>query len=57
MGDYLIWAAEKLEHKYGWDFDNACEYLMSGAYIPEDVSIERYIKEEKECQENKQLEN
>ena len=46
MSDYLIWAAEKLETKYGWDFDNACDFMMSTNYIPEDVSFKKYIAEE-----------
>ena len=45
MKDYLIWAAEKLEKKYKWNFDDAMEYLMSGNHIPYDVSIEKYLQE------------
>ncbi len=46
MSDYLVWAAERLEQKYGWKFEDAQEYLMSGNYIPYDISLEKYIKEE-----------
>lgn len=45
MSDYLIWAGEKLEKKYGWNLEDAMEYLMSGNYIPKDVSLEKYIEE------------
>lgn len=45
MSDYLIWAAEKLEQKCGWNFEDAMEYLMSGNYIPHDVSLEKYLEE------------
>ena len=45
MKDYLIWAAEKLEKKYGWNYYDAMEYLMSSHYIPADVSMEKYLEE------------
>lgn len=48
MKDYLIWAAERLEKKYKWDYYDAMEYLMSGNHIPYDVSIEKYLKERDE---------
>ena len=47
MSDYLVWAAEKLEHKYGWNFKDAQEYMMSGNYIPYDISLQKYIEENK----------
>lgn len=47
MSDYLIWAAEKLEKKYKWNFEDAHEYMMSVNYIPYDISLENYIKENK----------
>ena len=46
MSDYLVWAAERLEKKYGWNFDDAMYWLTHASYIPEDVSIQKYIKEE-----------
>ena len=46
MSDYLIWAAERLEKKYGWNFDDAQEWLMSTNYIPHDISLQKYIEEE-----------
>jgi hypothetical protein len=45
MSDYLIWAGEKLEQKYGWKLEYAMEYLMSDNYIPYDVSLEKYLEE------------
>ena len=45
MSDYLIWAGEKLEQKYGWRLEYAMEYLMSGNYIPHGVSLEKYLEE------------
>lgn len=45
MSDYLVWAGEKLEQKYGWKLEDAMEYLMSGNYIPHDVSLEMYLAE------------
>ena len=47
MSDYLVWAAERLEYKYGWNFEDAREYMMSGNYIPYDISLEKYIQENK----------
>ena len=38
MSDYMIWAAERLEHKYGWKFEDAQEWLMSTNYITYDIS-------------------
>ena len=46
MKEYLIWAAEKLEKKYHWDFDDAMYWLTHASYIPEDVSLSKYLKEE-----------
>ena len=46
MSDYLIWAAEKLESKYNWDFDDAMEFMMTTDHIPYDESIQKYIEEE-----------
>lgn len=45
MSDYLIWAGEKLEQKYGWRIEYAMDYLMSGNYIPHDISLEKYLEE------------
>ena len=43
--DYLIWAAERLEKKYGWHFDDAQEWIIFSNYIPYDVSLQKYIEE------------
>lgn len=45
MSDYLIWAAERLETKYGWNFEDAQEWLVSTNYIPYDISLQKYIEE------------
>ena len=46
MSDYLVWAAERLETKYGWKFEDAQEWLMKTNYIPYDISLQKYIEEE-----------
>lgn len=50
MSDYLVWAAERLEKKYGWDFEDAQEWLwsmsQSNTPLPYDISLEKYIEEE-----------
>lgn len=45
MKDYLIWAAEKLEKKYKWDFEDAMYWLTHASYIPHDVSVQKYLEE------------
>ncbi len=45
MSDYLIWAAERLEKKYGWKFEDAQEWLTKTDHIPYDISLEKYIEE------------
>ena len=47
MSDYLVWAAEEMEKRWGWNYDDAVEYLMSNNHIPDQVSMERYNKEVK----------
>lgn len=44
MKDYLIWAAEEMENKYGMDFDFWQEWIMSGGYIPPSCSIDSYLE-------------
>ena len=46
MSDYLVWAAERLEKKYGWKFEDAQEFLVTTAHVPYDVSLQKYIEEE-----------
>ena len=45
MSDYLIWAAERLEKKYGWKFEDAQEWLMKTDHVPYDISLQKYIEE------------
>ena len=45
MSDYLVWAAERLEKKYNWNFDDAMEFLTTTAHVPYDVSLQKYIEE------------
>jgi hypothetical protein len=45
ISDYLVWAAEKLEKKYKWDFEDAMYWLTHASYIPHDVSVQKYLEE------------
>lgn len=45
MSDYMVWAAEKLEVDYGWDFDDALEWLGKTHYIPYPLTIQKYLEE------------
>ena len=47
MKDYLIWAAERMEKKYHWVFEDAMEWLVNTEYTPYDVSIQKYLEEVK----------
>ena len=51
MKEYFIWLCERLSKRWGFSEDVIAGTLMSGkAKIPEDLSIQNYIKKLKEEQ-------
>lgn len=50
MSDYLVWAGEEMEKKYGMNVYFWMDYIMNGAKVPKQFSLETYVKL---CEEGK----
>ena len=46
MSDYLVWAGEEMEKRYGMNVYFWMDWIMQGMYVPNDLTLEAYSKNE-----------